>query len=661
MDYAAAVLGPQNKPQQPAQQPQSYDYAADVLGPKARVGLQGSVMAPVQPGGGASFGALTQSYMVDNPETRIRIFAKNRFPNLKEEDAMSRYGVVNGDIVYLDTDGQIRKEAPGGFWNGVREVGASVLGNLPSAVLGTVGAIAGAPGGPPGVAAGGMVGGAGGKAIQQVIGNLVFNEPQTVEGNMRGQATEGAANAVFSWMGSKLGEFLGTRNVARDISRLDRPAAEALQQKGQNIGVDLNVAQTTNLPSLKGRYEVLGRLEPSMDVIGDAAQRQGQQAVNAANRFVQGISGASPQQAGTGARTGANAILDRIAEDKATASRPWYQKALQVAIDPTDENLQRLADTPAFKSAWERAKRIAANEGTDLGDSANNMRALHYVKLGLDDLIERGGTEGVGATEKRAIIGVKDRLLKFMDVASNDYARARSIYGHYMPTLKASREGMIGELADLANTDLNTAARRVFNANNSPEDIARLRSMFYRYDQGEQWKKLLGSYLGETLTKAGREFQTTGGVATQAPAWRAILAGDKRQLANLRAGMTADQFQGFQDMMDVFEAMGRVRGFGGSPTMPLQEAAGQLRREAEGAIPKLLAPRNTVINWLTEARMGKHAERMAEVMTSPDGLRRLKQLKQMSPNDQRFIAGFSSLFGIGDETEQKPADRPIKQ
>ena len=94
--------------------------------------------------------------------------------------------------------------------------------------------------------------------------------------------------------------------------------------------------------------------------------------------------------------------------------------------------------------------------------------------------------------------------------------------------------------------------------------------------------------------------------------------------------------------------------------MPLGEAARQLRGDAAGMIPKILQPRQAVIEWLTEARLGKHAEEMARVMTSPDGLNKLRQLRQLSPTDQKFIAGFSSLFGVGKQTDETPEDRQIR-
>lgn len=655
MDYAKEMLSPK-----PPSMP-SRDYASEILSPNDRIGLQGSVMNPVQSeSSGAPFTTLAKAAAVDDPETRIRIFAKDRFPKMKEDDALSRYGVVNGEIVYLDTDGKIKKESPSGFTGFVKELGAGIVGQAPSVVGSTVGAVLGAAGGPLAAAGGAALGAAGGKGVSQVIANLGFDEPQSVGGNVAGMAKEGGINAAFTFVGSKLAQWMKERGLSRDISRLNRPEAESLQRKASDMGVNLGVAEATNLPSLKARAEVLGRLEGSSDIMDAARLANANAAANKVGQFTSGLSGVgSVREAGERGRTGANAILDRIAGDQALAARPWYEKALNVQVKP-DEQLQLIADTPAFKSAFDRAKRIAANEGIDIGDAANNMRALHYVKLGLDDLIGSAGKEGVGNTERRAIIGVKDRLLKFMDSASSDYARARSIYGHYMPTLGKSRDGLIGELADLADTDVSSAAKRVFSPQNAPEDVAKLRSMFYRYDQGNSWNAMLSSYLKDTFDTAGREFQTVGGIRRQAPSWRAMMAGNPKQLANIRAAMTADQFSGFQDMMQVFEAMGRVAGSGGSPTMPLTVAANQLREEAAGIIPKALAPRESVRTWLMEARLGKHAEEMAKVMTSPDGLKKLRQLRQMTTNEKQFVAGFSSLFGIEGQSEDTPEDRPIK-
>ena len=181
-----------------------------------------------------------------------------------------------------------------------------------------------------------------------------------------------------------------------------------------------------------------------------------------------------------------------------------------------------------------------------------------------------------------------------------------------------------------------------------------MRNLFVKSGLEDDWNAMLRSYLQDTFEQAGKQTMSSGIPVNQAPKWQAAMTGNPRQYRILEKSMSQSQFQGFKDMMDVFEAMGRTAGAGaGSQTMTRQEGAALLRREsgagAVGQAAGVMSPQNygaTVKNWLAEVRLGNHAEKLAEVMTSPDGMKRLKELKRLSPNDQRFIAGTSSLFGI---------------
>jgi hypothetical protein len=639
-DYAGQLLG-SDKPKEPTR-----NYAQDLLEPQ-RTFSQHLEKRKGEVERAGSFGALSMSAMVDNPQTKIRILAKDLFPG--EKNAEERFGVVDGELMYVGKDDKLYKATPGGF----KEFGANMVGNALPIAGATIGGVLTAPAGGVTAVAGAGLGATIGKSAQEVVANLALGEEQTPGGNAAGIAKE----AAFASGGALVGKMLQgwmQRNVSKDISKFDPAKIADLDRKAAAIGVDsLNVAQRTDLPSLKGRVEALSRLPQTSDDMNTALEKTRQQAGQAAENYVAGVSPStsSVRAAGEAGRKGATNILDRISEDRAIASKPWYEKALGTRVNAADESLIQIADTPAFKQAFERAKRIAANEGVQIDDAANNMRTLHYVKLGLDDLIEKGGLkEGVGTTEKRAIIGVKNKLLDFMDRSSPDYARARSIYGHFMPTLKANREGLVGQLADMADTDLQTATRQVFNSNNSPDEIRRLRSMFYRYDQGEQWKSITKGYLQDTLEQASKEFKSGAG-AGKAVTWRYMLMGDPKQKNNLRAAMTDDQWQSFGEMMDVFEAVGRTTGRGNSITMPMTEAANELRKEAGSGAAKLLKPRQAVIEWLEEARLGKHAEKQVEILNSPNGVKRLKELRRLSPNEEKFIQGFSTLFGISASPE----------
>ena len=651
-DYASELLS-RAQPAAPVQPTPSQpaDYAAELFAPRTPEAAKPSFSETLKQRqaeltGSAEFGTQVKAAMVDDPMTKIRIMAKDLFPDEKSPE--ERFAVHKGEIYYLGKDDKIYKATGSGPFAGAKEFGANIVGNLPSIAGGVAGGVLGS--GLASVPLAGL-GAAGGKGIQQVIANVAFDEPQTPTGNIKGMGTEAAWAAGGSLVGLGVQKWLA-RHLAKDISKLNLEDVAEIERKAANVGgtgqkVDLNVAQKTNLPSLKGRVEALSRIPQAADDMNAALETTRTQAGQVADAFVEGVSPTttSVRSAGEAGRSGAQEIMSRIGKDKAAAASPWYKKAFESRVNLGDENLQRIAETPAFKAAWERGRRIAANEGIDLGDSANNMRALHYVKMGLDDLIERGGTEGIGGTERRAIIGVKYKLLEFMDKASPDYKRARFVYGHFMPTLEAKGAGLVGELADLADTDLVSASRRVFNATNAPQDIVKLRSDFFRYDQGEKWKSLLKGYLQDTLENASKEFKSGAG-AGRAATWRYTLMGNPKQVANLRAAMTQEQFKAFNEMMDVFEAVNRTVGRGNSITMQMTEASKNLSAEAKSKLANVLKPRQAIIDWLEEARLGKHATKQVEILTSPEGVKKLRELKKLSPNEQKFIQGFSTLFGV---------------
>jgi hypothetical protein len=132
------------------------------------------------------------------------------------------------------------------------------------------------------------------------------------------------------------------------------------------------------------------------------------------------------------------------------------------------------------------------------------------------------------------------------------------------------------------------------------------------------------------------------------------MTGNPKQLEIIRMAMEPGQFKAFTDMMDVFEAIGRTAYAGqGSQTMTRQEGANLLRQESGagvlGQAAGLASPQswgNRLSNFLAEVRLGNYAEKMAEIMTSPQGMARLRELKRLAPNDQRLIQGVSSLFGV---------------
>jgi hypothetical protein len=105
-----------------------------------------------------------------------------------------------------------------------------------------------------------------------------------------------------------------------------------------------------------------------------------------------------------------------------------YEKALKEAIEP-DESFQAIKNRPSFKQALDRASRIAAEEGVELGDFDGNgkvsVKTLHYIKMGMDDLINDAPQSGIGKTELGAIKQTRGKLLDWMSEKSPSYKSAR--------------------------------------------------------------------------------------------------------------------------------------------------------------------------------------------------------------------------------------------
>lgn len=662
-DYASQLLGGQAEQKAPQK-----DYASGLLGSKPKFSKDLSEKIERE-SGGAEFTALTKASMVDDPETKLRIFAKARFPKLDEKEALGRYGIVDGEVYYVDDDGNVKSEQP----SGIKNFAAGVTADIPAIAGGTIGAVLGSPGGPPGILAGGAAGAAAGKGYSKVAANVAFDEPQTVSGNVKDMATEALFSAGGNLVGMAFAKAL-TRGAARDIAKLDPAKIAEIDKKAAQIGVELNVPQRTNLPSTKAKYDVLASMPTSRDIVADAATRQAKQANDAAETFISRVSKvADVDEAGAQARDGAKKIIAKLTQERSAQARPLYKQAFTEFTEFSEDQIGRLTQlrsSPSFRDAERLANRLYADDLATIGKNempqSGALRDLHYTKLALDKLIGDAAQGSYNKTSRGSLIGLKNELVRLMDEASPTYRQARETFAHLSPNITSVQDGIISKVAGLKDEQALEAARMVFSDGRSPAAVERMRNLFVKSGLEDDWNALLASHLRETFAKSGQEFATSGGAVNQAPKWRAALVGNPRQYRLMEKAMSPQQFRGFNDMMDVFDAMGRTAQAGaGSQTMTRQEGARLLRDEAgAGAVGQgasLFSPQNwgqRSRDWLAEVRLGNHAEKLAEVMTSPDGIRRLKELKRLSPNDQKFIAGVSSLFGISLKPANKPADTP---
>jgi len=151
--------------------------------------------------------------------------------------------------------------------------------------------------------------------------------------------------------------------------------------------------------------------------------------------------------------------LDAAKNARSAEAERLYEPAFNTGPIKPPEELIALAKRPAFEAAVKKAQQIAANEGLDLGDPSNTMRGLHYVKKGVDDLIEEAKP---GTNEHRALTTVKRDLLNVMDNISPEYKAAREAYAKSSKPIE-QMETLQGLRAKTLNTGLDVQGNRLLS------------------------------------------------------------------------------------------------------------------------------------------------------------------------------------------------------
>jgi hypothetical protein len=117
-------------------------------------------------------------------------------------------------------------------------------------------------------------------------------------------------------------------------------------------------------------------------------------------------------------------ITTAIAAREAAAS-PLYKQAeaRKFAADPT---LMQLADDPYIKQAMPEALRLSKSQGVTFDN--NPTLFIHNVKLSLDDMLTRSGDTALVRGSRNQVMGVKDRLVGWLEKNAPEYGQARATF-----------------------------------------------------------------------------------------------------------------------------------------------------------------------------------------------------------------------------------------
>lgn len=613
------------------------------------------------------FGTLVKSGFVDDPQTKIKIFAKGR--GIPED----RYRVTSGgEIVYQGDDGNWypeTKQTVGGKL--VRVVGEAAA-QTPAAVLGAAGSTFGP--------AGAAVGAAGGEGIRKVVGATVFDEPQTVKGNVAGMATE-AALGFTGEVGGRLvagginraGSKRGGQLVAaagRDRRFLNPAQVAANEAKGQKFGVDLLPPQTTGSRELIGKTKWLRDRPGTADVISEALQRQNQQAQAAAEEFIRDLGGyQSPKVTGTKLVSAAGKALAATVEARKKIAGPVYKKAFEadvkVDVEPLLKHItdakktakgdilaglnraEKLLKAPDLPNTTPASKILDASGNPAIPASVSydtTLKGLHGARVTLWDMIDTANRKGQGNLAGE-LKGIWARLTDQMDKASPDYKKARGLYEAATGVGKVGERSLVSDIAGLeGDAVVNAHKKLIQNTFTHPDTVRVARARIEKQDP-EAWKNTVGIFLLDKFNKA-----KTGDVMNFGGKLHNAIVRDENTRKVLEAAMDPKDFANLMDLADVLNKASLLAGKE-SATAERLLIDESIRSQTGSKVGRLLqtdvtAPLKKIGQWLDGVATEKDARKLADAIVSEKAAIQLQRMRQLQPGTEKWIRQLGTVASI---------------
>lgn len=163
--------------------------------------------------------------------------------------------------------------------------------------------------------------------------------------------------------------------------------------------------------------------------------------------------------------------------DRAAVANELYEKAKNTPLNFANvdkSEIDSLLKRPAIKSAIDKAKELAANQGYEKLSPKGSIRGLDYVKEALDlQIIDAKGKE------KEVLRGLKNELLSVLDRLSPEYAEARATFEamskpiNRMEVAETLRDKLIPAISDLGAINKETPASFAAALRNADETAKR--------------------------------------------------------------------------------------------------------------------------------------------------------------------------------------------
>jgi hypothetical protein len=628
------------------------------ISPRVGSGQFPSITAPTaisDPSMSAGAGRAFMGGIPTDKQSAIKYFAEKRgLPT-------SRYRVIDGNIAYQADDGKYYKEIvtpleTAGYYapdvlEAVPEVATGILTapSTPAVAIPATAAVAG-----------------GANYVRQKIGEQLTGTPVDPLQVGISAGSAGVAESV-----PFIAKGLRERKTVRDIAGLDSAAMKELQDKARGFGINLTPAEVTQLNSLMAQQKVLGNIPDSSKKMQQFYEfRESEQIQPAVEKFLADISKVGDQtQAG---KMGIDALTARKAqleESRKLATDPLYTAASAEAkpVDVTNivKNInEKLKTSKGDQTAFlKRTKDLLYKEPPVIDSNGNVIRegvlddrldALQNAKFQMDKMFNEEVFTSLDKKIQGQLTEVQQNLVRTMGKDNPKYLEANKAFEEASKPLNEFTQRKTGtSLTQISPDNLNQFASRVF-AGNDPNTIRYVKQQMEATNP-EAWQAVTRAYMQDVWEKSLTPAKGQKGVKLDTGnEFQNILLGGAKQQESLRAALGDESFMALRDLSQVLRAAGSVKKLG-SDTAFNQQIMKEMMRDAEadptGIVARIVGTGISPQDWgrklneyATERAFAQNADKLADIITSPQGINELKQLRKMSPTSAKTWAAWSQFL-----------------
>ena len=609
--------------------------------------------------------------LAEDPDAKIRWYAARM--GIRED----RFGIVGGQIVYIDGGGRLQAVAPGML----RELAKGVGPSFPAVggAVGTAGGLlVGAPSGPGAFATATGSGGLGamaGQAGRDWLAREIMGQPMSSGRLVREGVYDLAATAAGLLVGKGVSRALATR-AGREMDRLIRREGREAMDALKTVLDDLNAKYRTNLTLTPAEISNAAKLraqQMTLEGRPEAAQRmedyyadRGIESERMMGGYLDDLSpSTSADEAGELLSESAEAAMRGIKAARVTEGSAAYRKAFDetgpVDIEPAVRFLDETsAKYPPAREILDyvrdmmgRVQPSVREGGAGRLVAETDLKAIQdTVKEALDDEIKAAYRVGKDKLGKR-LGDVQKMLLKTLDEQSPKYAEARRLWGDLSRPVSRAEGGILPVLSRKTAKDFEYLGTRFFGTA-SPEEIARARAAIIKTKGGEDsWNAALKGFLGQRWEDAGRVYKSkiarpSLAKAAQPSAFWADMTGNGAQKERLRAALSPDQRTAFEGLMDVFKATGRATNYNSTTAAQLQsqkmlDVTGGMGAAAKAVLNPSGIPRRAA-EAIDDILKGMNLDTLVDVITSTDSVKELVKARSLAgPRMMKFILTAKAL------------------